>query len=547
MPPVGYWNPDGTEPVSGDADIASAIQDINQGLYVALRESRIVLGTGGEAILGAEPTESSLPLLGYIPPVRPSLLGDTSFCSDHGLQYPYVAGAMANGIGSVEVVEAMGRSGMLGFFGAAGLPLEKVKAAVDRLCADLGDIPFGVNLIHSPNEPDLEMAVVNLLLDRGVKLIEASAFLKLTPPVVKYRVKGLHRDEQGRIVAPNHVIAKVSREEIAEKFFSLPPDKLLQKLLDSGDITPEEAELAQHIPMAQDVSAEADSGGHTDHRPALSLLPTLLSLRDRLQKQFNYNVSLRVGLGGGISTPESAAAAFAMGAAYLVTGSINQACQESGTSDMVRQMLAETRQADVAQAPAADMFEMGVKVQVLKRGTMFSMRGGKLYELYRSCGSMDEIPQAEREKLEKQVFRKPLDEVWADTRAFFQVRDPRQIERAERDPKHKMALVFRSYLGQSSNWANSGVEDRKMDFQIWCGPAMGAFNEWVKGSHFEEYTHRQVAPVALNIVYGAAVMVRINALRSLGVTVPAEASAIVPRPMQELESLLAAGDHIVAK
>ena len=66
-----------------------------------------------------------------------------------------------------------------------------------------------------------------------------------------------------------------------------------------------------------------------------------------------------------------------MGAAFVVTGSVNQACIESGSSDIVRKMLAEASQADVTMAPAADMFEMGVKVQVLKRGTMFAMRGAE--------------------------------------------------------------------------------------------------------------------------------------------------------------------------
>jgi PfaD family protein len=167
------------------------------------------------------------------------------------------------------------------------------------------------------------------------------------------------------------------------------------------------------------------------------------------------------------------------------------------------------------------MFEMGVTVQVLKRGTMFAMRGSKLYELYRKCGSIDEIPAEEREKLEKQTFRKPLEEIWNETRAFFEQRDPRQIERAERDPKHKMALVFRWYLGQSSNWANKGVEDRAMDYQVWCGPAMGAFNEWARGSHLESWEHRHVDEVNLNIMYGAAVQQRVAALRAQGVAVSA--------------------------
>ncbi len=54
-----------------------------------------------------------------------------------------------------------------------------------------------------------------------------------------------------------------------------------------------------------------------------------------------------------------------------------------------------------------------------------------------------------------------------------------------------MALVFRSYLGQSSRWAIQGTPDRKMDYQIWCGPAMGAFNQWVQNSFLEGPDHRK--------------------------------------------------------
>ena len=42
-----------------------------------------------------------------------------------------------------------------------------------------------------------------------------------------------------------------------------------------------------------------------------------------------------------------------------------------------------------------------------------------------------------------------------------------------------MALVFRWYLGRSSHWANAGEPSRTVDYQVWCGPAMAAFNEWV--------------------------------------------------------------------
>ena len=111
-----------------------------------------------------------------------------------------------------------------------------------------------------------------------------------------------------------------------------------------------------------------------------------------------------------------------MGAAYILTGSVNQACVESGSSDAVRQMLAEAQQADVTMAPAADMFEMGVKVQVLKRGTMFPMRATKLFELYRAYPSWEAIPEAERVQVEKTFLRTTFAEVWEQTRAFFLLR-----------------------------------------------------------------------------------------------------------------------------
>ncbi|HVE13268.1 MAG TPA: 2-nitropropane dioxygenase, partial [Elusimicrobiota bacterium] len=193
-------------------------------------------------------------------------LGDPSFLKTHGLRFACVSGAMANGIASVEIVEAMSRAGMLGFFGAAGLSVERVEAALDRLKASLGSAPWGMNLIHSPNEPALEDAIVDLYLKKGVRLVEASAYLDLTPAIVRYRATGLRRGRGGEVFVPNRVIAKVSRVEVARKFLYPAPEGLLRDLAASGKVTAEEAALAAEIPLADDLTAEADSGGHTDNR-----------------------------------------------------------------------------------------------------------------------------------------------------------------------------------------------------------------------------------------------------------------------------------------
>jgi PfaD family protein len=437
---------------------------------------------------------------------------------------------MANGITSVEMVTKAGRAGMIGFFGAAGLPLEAVERAIDRLRTVTPEIPYGFNLIHSPNDMALERAVVDLYLRRGVSKVSASAYLDLTLPLVYYRIKGIHTDASGNAVCPNKVIAKVSRMEVASRFLAPPPDKYLVPLVERGLISDSEAALAKQVPMADAISAEADSGGHTDNRPALALLPTLLALRDESMAQHGFSRPIPVGLGGGIATPDAAAAAFAMGAAYVLTGSVNQACLEAGTCEAVRKMLAEAQQADVIMAPAADMFELGVKVQVLKRGTMFAMRAAKLYELYNTYPGFDALPPADRKFVEGQLLKSGFHAAWEQTKAFFQERDPAQIDRARQDPKHKMALVFRSYLGQTSRWAVTGEADRQIDYQIWCGPAMGAFNAWTRGSFLAEPQHRDIVTVAYNLLFGAAVLIRSQQLRYQGAHLPTQLGRI--RPMR---------------
>ncbi len=539
---MGWWTPGDTAPELGEHAVRNEILQLTRPVILLNINGKLAVGRGGTLTIGekAPSDRQGFPLYAYAPPLHPENLGDPQFKKAHNLRYAYIVGAMANGITSVEMVEKTGRAGMIGFFGAAGLTLDEIEAAIDSLQNRLNDIPFGFNLIHSPTDPELESAVVQLYLRRGIRLISASAYLDLTLPLVYYRVKGIRRDENGAIICPNKIIAKVSRVEIAGKYFSPPPEKLLAQLVDKKMITREEAGLAKSIAMADDLTAEADSGGHTDNRPALSLFPTMLALRNELTEKYQYSRPPCVGLAGGIATPDSAAAAFSMGAAYILTGSINQSCVESGTSVAVRQMLAEAGQADVTMAPAADMFEMGVKVQVLKRGTMFPLRASKLYDLYSQYDCFENIPEKQRLILERDFFRCSFQDEWEQTKGYFARHDPKQIDRAEKDPKHKMALVFRSYLGQSSNWANTGDSSRKIDYQIWCGPAMGAFNQWVKGSFLEKPENRSAVTVAMNLMCGASVITRTNWLRSQGVALHAGVGKFSPMRLSAILKLVGA-------
>lgn len=468
-----------------------------------------------------------LQVLAMTSPMTAAQLGDPTFCTDYKLKYAYKTGAMANGIASADLVIAIGQANLLASYGAAGQVPNKIIESINKIQSHLPHQTFAVNLIHSPSEPALESAAVDLFLDKGVRVVEASAFLALTENIVYYRVAGLSRDAENNIQIANKVIAKISRKEVAMPFMKAPPEEFVQSLLAKGKITPLQAELAKQVPMADDITVEADSGGHTDNRPLVVLLPIIIQLRDEIQNQHTFATKIRIGAAGGISTPASALAAFMMGAAYVVTGSVNQACIEAGTSDHVRKLLQVVESTDVMGAPASDMFEMGVDLQVLKRGTLFGPRAKKLYEYYKQYNSIDEIPAADRQNLEQKVFKKPLEEIWQSCIEFFQQRDPKQIERAKDNPKRKMALIFRWYLGLSSNWANAGTPARTLDYQIWCGPSMGAFNDWVKGTYLEPFQNRKVADVAIKIMEGAAYLYRIQSLKMQGVVFPMELEKVL--------------------
>jgi PfaD family protein len=466
--------------------------------------------------------ENDANVLALLPPTAIEVFGDPTFLQDYGLRAAYYAGAMANGIASAEMVIALGKAGLMGSFGAGGLSPARIESAIQQVQAALPQGPYAFNLLHNPYEPSIERATVELYLRYEIPVVEAAAYIQPSDSLVRYRAAGLSRGLNGEVIIGNRVIAKVSRCEVAHKFISPAPEKALGRLLAEGLISPEQAELAALVPLADDLSVEADSGGHTDNRPLVCLLPSMIALRNELQAQYQYQQPVRVGIGGGISTPESVLAAFQMGAAYVFTGSINHASVEAATSAFTKQQLALAALTDVTMAPSADMFEMGVNVQVLKRGTMYAMRARKLYELYTRYNSIDELPSKERESLERHIFKRSLDDVWAETQTFFQQRDPTQIEKAMQDSHKQMALVFRWYLGLASRWSCSGEPGRESDYQVWCGPAMGSFNDWVRGSELEPLENRGVVRMADALLQGCAYRYRLQNLRAQGIVLDSE-------------------------
>ncbi|AND15933.1 enoyl-CoA hydratase/isomerase [Rathayibacter tritici] len=428
--------------------------------------------------------------------------GTCTFHEAYGLRADYMAGAMYRGISSVDLVVALAQDRLMASFGSGGLPPEEVDDAVGRI---RGRLPrgesFAVGVLHSPETPGDEEAVVRSAIRHDAGAIEASAFTAPTDALVLYRALGLSGTAPGQ--ERHRIIAKVSRVEVAKRFLAPAPPDIVARLLEGGLISWAQAVAVAGVPLATDICAEADSAGHTDGRNPFVLLPSILRARAAAGLASGAR-RVRVGAAGGIGTPATVDAAFALGADFVLSGSVNQCTVEAGTSDAVKDLLQGLSPIDTGYAPAGDGFETGGRMQVVTKGTLFRARAERLRELYLAHGSLDDLTPETRDLLEQRWFRRDLGSVWAETRDHLQRRRPEALNDITDSPKRRLGHVLRWYFVLSSRLAREGDATRITDFQIHCGPAMGAFNESVAGTSLEDRRARTVRAVADRLLSGSS-------------------------------------------
>ena len=188
-------------------------------------------------------------------------------------------------------------------------------------------------------------------------------------------------------------------------------------------------------------------------------------MKETAHKRFQYPRPIHLGIAGGLGDPSGIRAALELGADYVLLGSVHQSTVEAGTSELVKEMLSTASIVDCGMGIAPDMFEIGAKVQVLTKGTMYAQRSMKLQQLYKQYASIDAIPEVDKNRLEKTIFRQSIDMVWQQTQQYW-----------HHSPKQ-------------------GDADRMRDFQIWCGPSIGAFNRWAQQNGFENWQNRKIVQV----------------------------------------------------
>ena len=159
-----------TQPSRDPAGIYQVLAELEQPCHIVATPSGVAAVSGGTVAAATTAAAGGLPLLAAAPALLPHQLGSADFSRAHQARHPYLAGAMAGGIASADLVIALARQGLLASFGAAGLPRAAVDRALARFATEIPGRSYVVNLIHSPNEERLERQAVELFLQRGVRL-----------------------------------------------------------------------------------------------------------------------------------------------------------------------------------------------------------------------------------------------------------------------------------------------------------------------------------------------------------------------------------------
>jgi nitronate monooxygenase len=272
---------------------------------------------------------------------------DTSVTRKLGIPYPIIQGPFGRGGSTALLTATVSNAGGLGSFGANELAPEdilKVAAEIRKLTGK----PFGMNLWVSTFDPGGD-SLDQETYDRVVEILAPYyRELGVVPPP---RPSGVARNFDDQVAA-----LLEAGPAVFSFVFGIPSPEILRTCRKKGIITAggaatvDEAAALEEAGVDLVVASGFESGGHrvTFLKPAdESLVGTFA-----LVPQIADRVKMSVIAAGGIADGRGIVAALTLGADAVQIGTAFLACEESGASDLHRELLfrAEARDTGLSRA-----------------------------------------------------------------------------------------------------------------------------------------------------------------------------------------------------
>jgi NAD(P)H-dependent flavin oxidoreductase YrpB (nitropropane dioxygenase family) len=270
----------------------------------------------------------------------------TRLCDEYGCELPIVAFAHTK-----DVIAAVTNAGGIGVLGAAGMTPEELVSAIRWIRERVGNKPFGVDLLVPAsyvegNQEDLEAMIPQGHRDFVDQLMQDNA---IPQP----------KNERGRRATGMSNLLVRARESLQILFDEKVP--IFVSGLGSPAFALEQAHAAgtkvwglvglprqarREIEAGVDVviAQGYDSGGHSGTIGTFTLVPEVVELAEG-----THTIVLAA---GGVSSGRHLAAALAMGAAGIWTGTIWLATHESATEMFLKQRLIDAQAEDAVQSRA---------------------------------------------------------------------------------------------------------------------------------------------------------------------------------------------------
>ncbi|WP_432090945.1 ACP S-malonyltransferase [Streptomyces sp. NRRL F-5630] len=408
------------------------------------------------------------------PRVTRERLGAARFRERYATDSAWVVSGTGDGAAGDEVCRAARAAGLMAF-------TDPSPGAPDP--ASLGEAArsgWGSGLRPGP-EADTR---VTALLAHDVRHVEADHPHGPDAALVRFRFTGAHRGPAGTPVAVRHVLARVTGPGQAAAFLRPPAPSLLAGLVRTGALTEDEADAARELPVASDLAVQDPGGWHEDGADAYQLLPAVAALAARAPG----TEPVHVGLCGVVGTPEQAATAFALGAAFLVSTSLTACAPEARLAPSLKDTLARAGEDDVTWAPTERHAALGVPGRVVRRGTLFPARSGLLHRLLCEHRYFADIPAPRRRHIEEHLLGGPA--------------PPPPGSRA--DDRPLTADVFRWYVRETARRTPAGEPLRPVDHQLRCDPEAICFNRAAAGTALAAWTARTPGALAAHLLTHAA-------------------------------------------
>jgi NAD(P)H-dependent flavin oxidoreductase YrpB (nitropropane dioxygenase family) len=272
----------------------------------------------------------------------------TRLCDEYGCEVPVVAFAHTR-----DVITAVTNAGGIGVLGAAGLTSDELRASIRWIQERVGNKPYGVDLLVPAsfvegNREDLEALIPQGHRDFVEKMKRDNEIPDPTPEAGRRGGGGLGPE----LLRHSRELLEVLFEEKVPIFASGlgSPAFVVERAHAAGMKVwglvglPRQARRQIEAGIDVVIAQGYDSGGHSGTIGTFTLVPEVVRMAE--------GSKTLVLAGGGISNGRQLAAALAMGADGIWTGTIWLATHESATEMFLKQRLIEAQAEDAIQSRA---------------------------------------------------------------------------------------------------------------------------------------------------------------------------------------------------